>query len=531
MEHKHTNLRLLLTLAIILLALFVGVRLGQMNSPNVFGFTRSGEDKLSTFMEYLERGYVDSVDVEHLTEVAIPAMLKELDPHSVYIPASEMKRANEPLEGNFDGIGVSFNMPNDTVIIGNVIAGGPSEEANVYPGDRIITVNDSVIAGRKIPQDSVMKLLRGPSKTKVTIGVKRAGTPKLLSITITRGKIPIKSIDAAYMINAETGYIRMNKFARTTYEEFRATVDQFHAQGMKKIILDLRENSGGYLEQAFDIANEFLEKRSLIVYTEGRAYKRNNMYSKGNGSCLEDQLVILIDEGSASASEILAGAVQDHDRGLIVGRRSFGKGLVQEPIIFSDGSGIRLTIARYYTPSGRSIQRAYNHGMADYYNDILRRYEHGEMEHADSVQQADTTKYYTTGGRVVYGGGGITPDVFVPFDTTGVNDYFKALRRNNVFYDYALAFSDNNRKQLMQVKNIADLDKFFSQHDLLAGFEHYAARKGIRGTEKEKAESKTLIETHLRALIGRSTVLDEVGSVYYVNKIDSTVQKALSELK
>lgn len=520
--------RPLLVLVIVILAVFVGFRLGRNAGPRLL--LQNNSNKISTIMEYVSRYYVDTVDLGKLEDEIIPEFLKKLDPHSVYFTAEELKQANEPLQGNFDGIGVSFNMPNDTVIIANVIPNGPSEKANVYPGDRIIKVNDSIIAGRKIKQDSVMKLLRGRSGTKVKIDVKRGDHKDLIPITITRGKIPLKSLDAAYMISDGVGFVCMTKFARNTYKEFLDSVSALHKNGMTKLILDLRGNSGGFLDQAFDIANEFLEKNSLIVYTEGRAYKRSEMRSKGNGTCLNDSIIVLIDQGSASASEILAGAIQDNDRGLIVGVRSFGKGLVQEPIDFPDGSGMRLTIARYYTPSGRCIQRKYDNGTTDYYMDIIRRYEHGEMENVDSIQLADTTKYFTTKGRVVYGGGGITPDIFVPFDTTGFNPYFKRIN-SNIYYDFVLKYSDKHRSALNAIKSLEELDTFFRKNDPFPDFINFVESKNINGTGKEKEQVKHIIQIRLKALISRGTTLDDNGFYYFYNQLDSTVQKALQELK
>lgn len=532
--NKSNLIRPLLTLALVMLALYTGIRLGKVsgdpNAPKALNLLMPRQDKLSTVLGYISRYYVDSVSIDKLADAAIPAILKELDPHSVYIPAENLQQSNESLEGNFDGIGVTFQMPNDTAIVLNVIGGGPSSD-KVYPGDRIMTVNDSLIAGRKVPQDSVVRLLRGKAGTNVKIGLKREGESKLVSATITRGKVSIVSIDAMYMISPNTGYVRMNKFSRSTHAEFVKAADSLHKSGMTNVILDLRGNNGGFLGQAFDMGSEFLPKNTAIVYTEGRALKRESMYSNGSGICLTDKLVVLIDEESASASEILAGAIQDNDRGTIIGRRSFGKGLVQKPIELEDGSGMRLTIGRYYTPSGRCIQRPYLHGAEgeeDYFLELSRRYRSGEMLYADSMKQNDSTKYYTVNGRVVYGGGGITPDVFVPADT--MNNYSIAVRRKNLVYNYALKFSDSRREALRRIKSIADLNNFFVRNDPYSGFTAYATQNGVKGTPEEISQSKSLIEAQLKAFAGRTTVLGETGSAYYFNKIDNTVQVALKQL-
>lgn len=502
---------------------------GDPDARKALNLLMPRQDKLSTVLGYISRYYVDSVSTDKLADAAIPAILKELDPHSVYIPAEKLPQSNESLEGNFDGIGVTFQMPNDTAIIINVMSGGPSSD-KVYPGDRIITVNDSLIAGCKLSQNSVVKLLRGKAGTNVKVGLKREGEQKLVSATITRGKVAIVSIDAIYMIAPNTGYIRLNTFSRTTHSEFVKAADSLHKSGMINMILDLRGNNGGFLGQAFDMGSEFLPKNTPIVYTEGRALKRESMYSNGSGICMNDKLVVLIDEESASASEILAGAIQDNDRGTIVGRRSFGKGLVQKPIELEDGSGIRLTIGRYYTPSGRCIQRPYLHGAEgeeEYFLELSRRYRNGEMLYADSMKQNDSTKYYTVNGRVVYGGGGITPDVFVPADT--MNNYAIAVRRKNLIYNYALKFSDSRREELRKVKTIDDLNRFFARNDPYQGFTVYAMQNGIKGEEQDINKSKGLIEAQLRAFAGRTTTLGETGATYFFNKIDNTVQMALKQ--
>ena len=527
---KNNNyFRPLLLLAIALSALFIGIKLGRISDARIHKSSDDGKVKLLAALNYISGYYVDPVSTDELIETAIPAILQELDPHSVYIPASELQSSNEQLEGNFDGIGVTFNMPNDTVVVINVEPSGPSDKAGVHPGDRIITVDGLCIAGNKVAQDSVMRLLRGKSGSKVNIDVKREGESNLLPINIVRDKISIKSVDAAYMITPQTGYIRMTKFSKTTHSEFMSAVDKLHSEGMTGMILDLRDNSGGLLEQVFLITSEFFANKTLIVYTEGRASKRNNMYSSGTGRCINDKLIVLIDEGSASASEILAGAIQDNDRGLIIGRRSFGKGFVQQPVMLPDQSCIRLTIARYYTPAGRCIQRPYEQGdNMSYYRDIVRRYDSGELESADSIHQTDSTKFYTVGGRIVYGGGGITPDIFIPLDT--VNNYMSMLRRKNLIYNHALAYSDKYRESLLNVKSFKDLDNLLFKHNPVNGFTGYVLSKGVVGEPKEIAEAQKWIINSLKAYIGKTTELGENAVSYYLNLIDNTVKKALENI-
>jgi carboxyl-terminal processing protease len=455
-------------------------------------------------------------------------ILEELDPHSVYIPAAELKSSNEHLEGNFEGIGVTFQMIKDTVLVINVIQEGPSSKAGVQPGDRIITVNDSVIAGKKINDEKIKSLLRGVSGSKVQIKVLREGLDELIPIEITRGKVLLKSIDVAYMITPNTGYIRMTGFAQTTHAEFVQAIEKLHSEGMTSIILDLRENTGGFLEQAIKITNELFSERKLIVYTEGQASPRRNEFSRGNGKCGNDTLVVLIDERSASASEILAGAVQDNDRGIIVGRRSFGKGLVQQMIELPDKSGLRLTIARYYTPSGRSIQRPYQHGasgIVEYYNELYQRGKNGEYDNVDSIHPVDTTKYYTSKGRIVYGGGGITPDTFIPHEYD--NLYVRKIVNGKILRDYVMAFGDKHRNELNAIINLSQLEQFFEKNNPCPEFEQYIKNNGVQGSDKDIKESKIWLDVYLKSYISQITPLSYLGSAFFYNKLDKTVQKAL----
>jgi carboxyl-terminal processing protease len=500
--------------------------------PKVFNLSMSKQNNLSVILDYVSKYYVDPIAVDSLTEAMIPDILKELDPHSVYIPATELKSSNEHIEGNFEGIGVTFNMLNDTVIVINVISGGPSSKVGVNPGDRIIVVDDSIIAGKHIKDEQIKSLLRGKSGSKVQIKVQRKGEDELIPIEITRGKVFMKSIDVAYMITSNTGYMRMTGFAKNTHEEFVEAVKKLHSEGMTNLILDLRNNLGGLLDQAIDITSELFPDKELIVYTEGQAYPRKNEYSKGNGICGNDSLVILINEQSASASEILAGAVQDNDRGVIVGQRSFGKGLVQNMIELPDQAGLRLTIARYYTPSGRSIQRPYGHGslgVADYYGEFQRRGESGEFTNADSIKQTDTTKYYTSTGRVVYGGGGITPDVFVPYEPN--NKYLRQLVNKHIPLNYALGFGDKHRAELNAIENLSQLETFLEKNNPYLKFGEYAKNKGFNGSAEDIKNSKELMELCLKSYVSGTTSLAYLGVAFFENKFDKTVQKALEIIK
>lgn len=515
----------ILTLAIVLLALYTGVRLGKVFSDSrVLKLSMPEQNNLSAVMEYISKFYVDSVN----TEDVIVNILKELDPHSIYIPASELQKSNEHIEGNFEGIGVTFDMLDDTVVVINVIPDGPSSRAGVSPGDRIIAVDDSVIAGRNIGNEKIMGLLRGKSGTKVRIEVRRVELDEPVPIEITRDKVPLKSIDVAYMIAPGTGYIRMTGFAQNTHSEFVEAVEKLHSEGMTNIILDLRDNRGGLLDQAIKITSELFADKKLIVYTEGRAIPRRNEYSKGKGKCGNDSLTVLINEHSASASEILAGAVQDNDRGTVIGRRSFGKGLVQQMIGLPDGAGLRLTIARYYIPSGRSIQRHYEHGASaylEYYGDLDARWENGEYVNADSVKLVDTTRYYTSKGRTVYGGGGVTPDVFVSLDT-GNMPVSRAIN-SRILRDYAIAFGDRHRKELNAIADLEQMERFFRKNNPFPEFNSYLKNRGVRDPDREISKSKLFLDRYLKVYISQISPMSDLGATFLLNKFDMTVQKAL----
>jgi carboxyl-terminal processing protease len=493
-------------------------------------YPQSELGKLQLVFDQIKENYVDPVDIDSLVEKTIPFVLEELDPHSIYIQAEDMEQANESIEGNFDGVGITFNMPSDTVIVINVISDGPSERAGIHAGDRSIMVNDSLIAGQKINQNNVAKMLRGKTGTQVTIGIQRIGEPNLIYFPITRGKIPTKSIDVAYMLNAHTGYIKLSKFSKTAHYEFLKAVLTLQDEGMKNLIFDLRDNTGGLLDQAFEIANEFLPQGSLIVYTEGRARKRQDFYANGQGHLQHINVAVLTDGATASASEIVAGALQDNDRGLIVGRRTFGKGLVQEPINFSDNSGLRLTVARYYTPTGRNIQKPYGKNN-NYEDEIYQRDLRGEFIVADSIKQDTVQRYTTPGGKIVYGGGGIAPDVFVPHDTIAINEYFINVYRKNLIYRYAIQFSDLHRTAINNIHTLDDLRKFYAAFDLLKLFTDFTTRQGVKPKPGELKQCKNLIDNHLKAYIGRNTPLDDEGFYPFISNIDSTLLQAVKELE
>lgn len=490
-------------------------------------------NKIDMLLSLINNTYVDSISIDSLIENAIPVIVDELDPHSSYLTKAEVLEANEIYDAQFDGIGVTFNMLTDTVIVLNVISGGPSADAGIQSGDRIITVNDSIIAGVKMPQNNVVKRLRGPRGSQVKLGIQRYGHKDLIPITVTRGAIPIKSIVAAYMIRPEIGYIRFEQFSGTSYQELISAISGLKDQGMKKLILDIRGNGGGLLDQAIIIANEFLPKDKMIVYTQNREGQKDIKYSDGQGSFTEEELVVLIDENSASASEILAGALQDNDRGTIIGRRSFGKGLVQGQFPFPDGSALRLTIARYYTPVGRSIQKPYDKGRETYYNEVYDRYQHNEMFSADSIHFNDSLKFTTPGGKIVYGGGGIMPDIFVPIDTSDITTYFRAVTDwdKNILYRFTLEFSDRNRSRLNEINSLEELDRFFAeQPNLLNDFIAFAARSGVAPNAADIAKSRALILSQLKAYIGRNSALEDNAFYHNIQQIDPVIDKALKTL-
>lgn len=515
-----------------LLGTGLGVMLERAALRDVYTRMEQG-DKLSWALSLIGKKYVDPITRDSLAELALPVILEELDPHSVYIPAQDFAATNEPLTGSFDGIGVMFNMLTDTVQVTNVISGGPSHKAGIAAGDRIMTVNDTLIAGVKMDQDKVVGLLRGERGSKVRLGILRAPAKELLPITVTRGVIPVKSLEAAFLVPgaAGVGYVKFGRFAATTYQEVFQAMMKLREQGARKMILDLRGNTGGYLDQAIYIVNEFLPKGRKIVYTEGVASPRSDQDADGRGKFQDMELAVVIDESSASASEIVAGAIQDNDRGLIVGRRSFGKGLVQEQFPYADGSAVRLTIARYYTPVGRSIQKPYVPGGGkDYNGEVVRRFEHSEMLNADSIHMPDSLKFRTPGGKVVYGGGGIMPDVFVPMDTSGVTPYFSKLFQKNLVFKYATLVTEQNRQEINAIKSMQELDAFLSRRNLFYDFVAYADRQGVHPTQTEMTLSRGLITAQLKGYIGRNTQLDEAAFYFYMFPEDLTLRRTVEEL-
>ena len=525
---------------IILLSVICGVLLGNIIARranmlnNVKSFSSlikkiNQPNKVDELLNLIDVQYVDTVNMQELTEDVMISIMADLDPHSVYIPAKDLEAVNVELEGSFSGIGVQFNIQNDTIMVVAVISGGPSEKVGLLAGDRIVEVDDSTFVGKTVNNEKVMTKLRGKKNTKVKLGVVRAGSPDVLQFTVTRGDIPLNSIDIAYMIEPEVGFIRVSKFAATTYNEFLRGLATLRNQGAKKFIIDLRENSGGLMDQTIQMINEFLPQGRMIVYSEGKAYPRYDARADGSGNFISQPVIVLIDEFSASASEIFAGAIQDNDRGLIVGRRSFGKGLVQSQLPLSDGSAVRLTIARYYTPTGRSIQKPYELGKNDEYEqDIVNRYLHGEFYNQDSIHVTDTLVYHTPKGRIVYGGGGIMPDVFVARDTTEYTPYLN--RAVSYLYQYAFQYSDRNRTVLNQYKTWQEMEKHLDKQPLLNEFVAFAESKNVKANWKDINKSKQLIERQLKAYITRNIIGDD-GFYPLFYKDDATIKQALYEFK
>ena len=500
-------------------------------SSQVISNNDKNEGKFNRALQIINLFYVDTVNDEKLVESAIVGMLKELDPHSVYMSKEEQKKANEPLLGNFDGIGVQFQIVEDTIMVISPTSGGPSEKLGIMPGDRIVTINGEDATGSKINNNYVVSKLRGERGTKVNVGIHRKGVKEILAFTITRDKIPINSIDAAFILNGNIGYIKLNRFSRTTMQEFDESYDKLIAQGMKSLILDLRGNSGGFLDVSISLAEEFLPKDKLIVFTKGVASPREDYKSKKNGQFEKGKLVILIDEGSASASEIVSGAIQDWDRGILIGRRSFGKGLVQRPFDLPDGSMIRLTTARYYTPTGRNIQKSYEGGIENYNKDLINRYNKGELSNADSIHFPDSLKFFTEGKRVVYGGGGIMPDIFVPLDTSKASKYYSELFRKGVFNQYTYEYVDKQRDELKtKFKNFDDFkEKFIVDEILLDDFYQYAATKGVKKDDEGISTSKDFIILQLKALIAKN-IFDFNAYIQMYSTIDDAILKAIEVL-
>jgi carboxyl-terminal processing protease len=506
--------------------IILGNRLKNKNQPVFYPMALNKTNKLTTILQLIEDGYVDSVNTNEIIEKTIPHLLENLDPHTAYIPARYMQEVEEEMRGNFSGIGVQFSIQEDTVRVVEVISGGPSSKVGILPGDRIVSVNDSIIAGVNINNNDVLKLLRGEKNTKVSVGILRKNSAQIMDFDIIRDDIPLFSVDVSYMIDDNTGFLKISRFSEKTYNEFMEGMQKLNQSGAEKVIIDLRQNPGGSLGSVLLIVDEFLNKGEDILYTEGLNSKRKTYTSSGKNSWKDLKVFILIDEFSASASEIFAGALQDNDRALVVGRRSFGKGLVQEQIPLMDGSALRLTVARFYTPSGRCIQKSYENGNEDYYNDLYSRFDHHEQLHADSIHFNDSLKYYTKSGRTVYGGGGIMPDIFVPLDTTDNSDYFNRIFHKGLIYSYAYIWADNNRETLSKFTTGKELENYLNQQNILDSFVKYAAERGVPADPKGLKISGNVINTQLKAYIARN-IMGEEGFYPIIEKIDNTLQKAI----
>ncbi|MFT4661742.1 MAG: carboxyl-terminal processing protease [Patiriisocius sp.] len=517
------------------LAIAVGMLIGfglSGNLPNNQLIpSRNSSNKFVQLVKYAEQEYVDTIDTEPLVEEAIQHFLQELDPHSYYLSKEQLADATEPLDGNFEGVGIEFRIQNDTLMVVNPVAGGPSEKVGILAGDRIVVVDGDSISGPELSNKLVMKLLKGPRNTKVDVTVVRKNAKKTFDFTITRGTIPINSLQVAYNIDANTGYIKISRFAEKTYDELLEALTKIRAQNLDNLILDLRNNGGGYLRTAISISDEFLRPEKMIVYTEGKAQDRQEYLSTRMGKLDDINLVVLINENSASASEIVAGAIQDNDRGTIIGRRSFGKGLVQEPIQFSDGTVVRLTIARYYTPTGRCIQKPYGEGI-DYEDDYADRYNSGELFSEDSIAVGDTLKYYTPGGKVVYGGGGIMPDIFVPIDTSYTSDYFYAIAYQGLINQFAFDYSDKNRTSILKKYTYADdfVSGFEVDETLMSTFIDFTKGQDVTFDEEGYASSKNELKSRLKANIARDFWQDE-GYYKCILKSDPVLLKTLEYFK
>ena len=489
-------------------------------------------DKMVQTVSAIRSYYVDDIKLDTIYDRVIPKLLSELDPHSEFIPAKDFKSVNESLEGEFDGIGIVFNASTDTIMVLSVIPQGPSDKAGLRAGDRILRIDGRDVAGQKIPQDSMVRLMRGPRRSHVKLSLQRHGLKELVEVDVVRGAIELHSIETSFMLrrNPNIGFVRLSQFSRTSHAEMRKAIDELLAEGMESLILDLRGNGGGFLDQAILIVNDLLPSGKLIVYTEDRERKQQREYSK-NGKYPELDVVVLVDEFSASSSEILAGAVQDNDRGLVIGRRTFGKGLVQTQMSFADGSAMRLTVARYYTPTGRSIQKPYTNGDDEAYQmDIINRYNRNEFFTQDSIHFDASLKYTTPGGRTVYGGGGIMPDIFIPLDTLGITPYYNKVWNMNVLYRYTLDFTDKHRSEIDAIKSLSQLDSMFERHNLVEDFVAYAERHGIKRNRKDIATSRSIISAQLRAYIGRNTPLSDAAFYYNIYPNDKVLQRAVEEI-
>ncbi len=536
-NNKRRSIYLPIAFALVMIVGFLlGATLIRVSTLNknislLQSFQTSKYDPVNDVLGYIMHDYVDSIDASKLKVYAVEGILKNLDPHSQFISAEEFNEVNEPLMGNFDGIGVQFRIENDSVYIINTVQGGPSEKVGIRAGDRIVKVDNKIVAGVEIDNREVMKLLKGQRGTKVNVSVHRRGISKLLNFNITRDVIPTYSVDISFMPMPGTGYIKLSKFSTTTAEELQDALMSLRSKGMKQLVLDLRGNSGGYLKSAIDVADQFLPEKDLIVYTEGYNRPKEVAFATSAGLFEKGKLVVLIDEGSASSSEIVAGALQDNDRATIIGRRSFGKGLVQEQLSLPDGSALRLTVARYYTPSGRSIQKPYVNGHGDEYaSELYDRMIRGEFESVDSIRFNDSLKYKTKGGKVVYGGGGIMPDVFIPIEKNDNYQYYNSVLNKGVLHQFTFEYTDRNRPNLNKFKGFSDFDKRFKINEaILEEFVAYAEQQGVARDTKGLEYAKSEITNLLKALISRNLYDDKGFYPIYLNT-DKTFKKALESL-
>ncbi|WP_276912350.1 S41 family peptidase [Hallella colorans] len=528
-ENRNRFMPLLMALCVV-----IGVMIGSFYANHFSGnrltIINNGSNRLNNLLHIIDDQYVDKVNMDSLVDDAIPKILAELDPHSVYISAKDVQAANDDLKGSFSGVGIEFIIRDDTIRVQNVIKNGPAEKAGIIAGDKIVYVDGKKFVGKVVTNEEAMRRLKGPNGTKVKVSVQRYGHGKPITYDITRGEIPTKTVTAAYMLDKQTGYIKIKSFGEKTYPELLIALATLQQKGFSNLVIDLRDNTGGYLQSAVQIANEFLPAKKLIVYTEGRKSPRQDYRSDGHGAYQNMPLVVLINEGSASSSEIFAGAIQDNDRGTIIGRRSFGKGLVQQQIPFPDGSMVRLTIARYYTPSGRCIQKPYTDGEdADYATDILYRYEHGEFFSRDSIHHTGPA-YHTALGRVVYGGGGVTPDIFVPEDTTNVTSYYKKAAISGLILQFAFTYTDNNRQKMKKFNELLQLVNYLDRQNLVDKFATYADKHGLARRNLMIKKSYSLLNQYINARIVYN-MLDEQALTQYLNQDDPVITKAMMVLK
>ncbi len=529
-KNKYNRFMPLIMALCVVLGILIGTFYANHFSGNRLNIINSGSNRLTNLLHIVDDQYVDKVDIDSLVDKAIPQILADLDPHSVYINAKDVQTANDDLRGSFSGVGIEFTIRKDTIHVQNVIKNGPAQRAGILAGDKIVSVDGKPFVGKQVTNEEAQHRLKGPKDTKVKIGVVRYGQKTVKYFTVTRGDIPQKSVSATYMLDDNTGYIRIKNFGETTYPELLIALANLSQEGFENLVIDLRDNTGGYLNSAVQIANEFLPKNKLIVYTQGRKSPRQEYRSDGHGSYQHIPLVVLINEGSASASEIFAGAMQDNDRATIIGRRSFGKGLVQQQIGFPDGSMIRLTIARYYTPSGRCIQKPYTAGDdREYEQDLLSRYQHGEFFSQDSIKHSGPA-YHTGNGRTVYGGGGITPDIFIPEDTTGMTSYYKAASMSGLILQFAYSYTDDNRLKLNNFKEMTALSKYLVGQNTVEKFATYADKNGLKRRNLMIRKSHKLLERYINSRIIYN-MLDEEAWTEYINYDDPVIAATLRVFK